>query len=114
MGVLSSSSKNKLRLREQIEQRLARINDRVIRGAKLSQVRRTITRRAGVDVAKAAPGLQRRRAKRQCHVVNQERPVRDAQTVVPSNLMSNARLKQNVFKRFGAMKTQVVHVKDCL
>src|SRR5260221_11738273 len=64
------SSKNKLHLPEQIEQRLARINDFLVRGAKVTKVRRTITCRRRVDIAKAAARFQSRRTEGHRHVVN--------------------------------------------
>jgi hypothetical protein len=63
-------SENKLHLREQIEQRLARIDDRVVRRAKLSQIRRAIAVRGCVDVAKAASRFQRRRAEGERHIID--------------------------------------------
>src|SRR5205807_7217728 len=107
-------SKNKLHLTEQIEKRLARIDVDVVRRAKLRQVRRTIGVRSRIDVAKAPARLQSRRPKRQRQVIDQQRPVRDAQTQVPTNLVSNIRLKQNVFKRLSAMKSKIVYVDDSL
>jgi len=62
--------KNQLHLAEQRKQRLARINDRVIAGAKLSQVSRAIAGGVGVDIAKAAARFERGRPKRQRHVID--------------------------------------------
>ncbi len=90
--------KNKLQLRKQRKERLARINYDVISGAKISQVRRTVGCGGGKDIAKAAPRLQSRRAKCERHVIDKQRPISYAQTIIPSNLVPNVRLKQNVLK----------------
>src|SRR6476659_2712022 len=105
-------SKHQLQLREQRIQRLARVNH--IRLTKVSHVRWTVARGISKDVAKTASGLQRRSSKRNRDVVNQERPIGHAQTVIPTYVMTNIILKQHVLERFGAMKTQVVNIENGL
>src|SRR5215471_21425211 len=107
-------SENKLHLRKQIEQQFARIDVHIVGRAKLAEVRRTISIRRRVNVSKAAPRFQSRGAEGQRDVVNQQRSIGDSETQVPANLMSNARLKQNIFQRLCPMKTQIVHVENCL
>src|SRR6185503_12549751 len=75
---------------------------------------RTVARCVGEDIAEAPPGLQSRSTKRQREVVDQKRPVRDTQTVIPSNLMSNTILKQQQLQRLGAMKPKIVDIDHCL
>src|SRR5262249_17626271 len=110
--VVRSFSKNKLHLSEQIEQWLARIYVHAIRCAKVDQIRRTIAIRVGVDVAEATPRFQRRRAK--CHgdVVDEQRPVGDAEAQVPTDFNPDVILKEHILKRLSPMKSQVVQVKD--
>ena len=98
-------SKNKFHLRKQIEQRLARIDVHIVGRAEFNQVWRTIRACRRKNIAKAVPGFQRRRAKCHRYVVDEQWPIGNPQTVVPTNLVTNVRLKQNVFKRFRAMKT---------
>src|SRR5215471_15544251 len=104
-------SENKLHLRKQIEQQFARIDVHIVGRAKLAEVRRTISIRRRVNIPKPAPRLQSRGAEGQCDVVNQQWSIGDSETQVPANLMSNARLKQDVFKGFRAMKPQIVDVE---
>src|ERR1041385_6599504 len=106
--------KHKLRLREQIKEQLAGIDRHVIRRAELREIWWAVRVRSCVDIAKATTGLQRRRAKGQRHVIDQERSIRDAETDVPSNLVPNAILKQHVFKRLSTMKPQVVKIEHSL
>src|SRR5437764_465459 len=107
----SGDSKHQFQLRKQRIQRLRGIDYRGL--AKVADVRRAITRSVREDVTKAEPGLQRRRAECELHVIDQKRPVLDAYAIIPTNLMPDMILKQNVFERFSAMKTQVVNIEDC-
>src|SRR5437868_1151837 len=106
----SGDSKHQFQLRKQRIQRLRGIDYRGL--AKVADVRRAITRSVREDVTKAEPGLQRRRAECELHVIDQKRPVLNAHAVIPTDFMPNMILKQNVFQRFRAMETQIVNVED--
>src|SRR6185369_16936127 len=66
--------------------------------------------RVSKDVPEPTPGLQRGGAKVQCEVVDQKRPVSHPQTVIESDVVSNAILKEQQLEGLGAMKTQVVDI----
>src|SRR6185369_3151720 len=66
--------------------------------------------RVSKDVPEPTPGLQRGGAKVQCEVVDQKRPVSHPQTVIESDVVSNAILKEQQLERLGAMKAQVVDI----
>src|SRR5207302_2160465 len=93
VSVVSYSLKNKLHLREQIEQNLARIHDALVRGAKVAKIRRTICVRRRVDIPKTTTRFQSCRTEGHRDVVNQKWTIRDAKTIVPTDLVPNVRLK---------------------
>src|ERR1044072_9702049 len=105
-------SKHKLHLREQLIQRLARIDH--IGLTKISDVGRAVAGNIRENVAEATTGLQRRRAERQRKVVNQKRPVGHTQTVIESDVVPDAVLKQQQRERLGTMQAQGGGVQDSL
>ena len=65
------SLKHKLRLTEQIEQQLTRIDVHVIGRAELGEIRRTIRIGRRVDITKSSSGLQSRSPESQRDVIDQ-------------------------------------------
>jgi len=105
-------SKDQLQLAKQRVQHLLWTDH--VRFAEISDARWAVAGTIGEDIPKASTGLQRRRAKCQCQVVYEQRSVRDADTVVKTDVVTNSILKKHVLQRFSSMKPQVVHVEDRL
>ena len=101
-------SKYELRLPEQRVQHLLRTDH--IWLAKVFDARWAIARGVSKYVAEATTGLQRISTKGECEVIDQKRPVSDAQTVIKSDVVSNAILKQYQLEWLCPVKTQVVDV----
>src|ERR1700741_5225654 len=76
----NSNLKNELRLPEQRIQHFLRTDH--IRLTKIFDTRGAIPRGIGEDVTKPTTSLQRISTKREREVIDQKRPVRDAQTVI--------------------------------
>src|SRR5215213_606860 len=110
--VLSFSSKHQLHLPKQRIQHLLRTDH--TRPTKVFDTRRTIPRRISKDIPEPAPGLQRRSAEIQREVIDQKRPVSHTQTVIESDVVSNAILKQQQLERLRAMKAQVTDIDHSL
>src|SRR6266542_4538908 len=82
---LCAISKHQLQLRKQRIQRLAWANH--IWLAEIADIRRTVAGAVSEYVAKASTGLKRRSAEGNRDVVYQERPVRDTEAVVESDVV---------------------------
>src|SRR6185295_16161253 len=77
---------------------------------KIFDTRRAITRRVSKDIPETTTGLQRGCPERQREVIDQKRPVGHPQTVIESDVVANAILKEQQFEGLGAMKAQVVDI----
>ena len=102
--------KNELRLPEQRIQHLLRTDH--IRLAKIFDAGRTVARSVSKDVPKTTTGLQLIGTKREREFIDQKRPVSDTQTVIKSDVVTNAILKQYQLQRLCPVKAQVVYVND--
>src|SRR5918999_2719369 len=104
--------KNQLQLRKERVQQLIWTDH--LRLTKVFNSRRAVSIRIGKNIAKPTPRLQRRRPKRHREVVDQERPVCHAQTVIKSDVVPDAILKQHQLERLSPVKPQIVRIEHRL
>src|SRR5580692_6233176 len=81
---------------------------------KLHRAEKREKRAARVDIFEPVARLQSGCAGGENDVFRKRRAIRHADAEVFANAVANRRFKQNVFKRLGALKTQVIEIREAL